>query len=555
MWMAQSFQDPYLAHESCAEGDIELDLNRHDLVALHVTRLQYFPAASATDSGFDAISPRDDPLHDRPQLISRTSVEAGHEGQYRTSRSCVVEHRAARKCSLEVQTEMTRLRRSWADMFFPEVAVSTRKTQDRVILGRAHVLRELHAGGPRSPVEIVASLGHADLSYSQGVVEARVHELREQGLVRLGSAESVGVRTTSPERVTGRPRQFATLTDAWGLGLGLEIGSSTMRAAVVTPGGEQIAGANRSRPSHRLEPTMVDASACVAEVLESLTTEQSEQLVGSVVAVPSPVNVHTHTGGSPAFPAFRRGSLDELFAHALPIGELPVTTVNDADARAIAEGRFGLARASHSAFVLKVSGGVGGALLRRGRIQGGFRGMAGEVGHLRVSLDSLSPPPREWKPRLPRLDPDARCPCGDVDGQHVEAYASTPAIVRRLEDCRKEQVVFEQIAASWRSEQDARRCVEDAAHVLGQVAAIVVTVCDPAKIVITGRFAACGADALEPIKQALTPVRPLEQDPPQVVVDGPREDPSHDDWEWVGVQGAGRLAIELNSSPEDPPEP
>jgi predicted NBD/HSP70 family sugar kinase len=115
-------------------------------------------------------------------------------------------------------------------------------------------------------------------------------------------------------------------------------------------------------------------------------------------------------------------------------------------------------------------------------------------------------------------------------------------------------VSFEDVVAQWRTRPDASRAVEDAARLLGQALANVVAISDPALIVLTGRLAACGDSVADPIRQTLKAGRPLQQDPPRVVVRGPETAAGQPrEFEWVGVRGAGRLAVELNTSAEDPP--
>jgi predicted NBD/HSP70 family sugar kinase len=294
--------------------------------------------------------------------------------------------------------------------------------------------------------------------------------------------------------------------------------------------------------------TLRDAEKVVGAALGPLSGDVLDRIIGVVVAVPAPVNRRANTANSRWFPAAGAGPLNDLFHDELSLDDYPIATVSDVVARAIGEGRFGLARASHSAFVMKVSGGIAGTPLRRGRVLSGFRGVAGEVGHVGISLNSVPA-----GSGLPPLDVNAECSCGDSEGQHLEAYASTPAIVQRLEASRGEQLDFEDVARNWQHQEDARRCVEDASRLLGEVAATVVSTYDPERIVITGRFAACGDDAVKPVRRALDAMQPSHGDSPVVEVDGPIHPGDSDDWEWVGVQGAGRLAIEIETSVENPP--
>jgi len=58
-----------------------------------------------------------------------------------------------------------------------------------------------------------------------------------------------------------------------------------------------------------------------------------------------------------------------------------VTLINDADAAALAEHRFGAARGTHTSLYVTVSTGIGAGLVYNDRLYQGFRGQAVELGH------------------------------------------------------------------------------------------------------------------------------------------------------------------------------
>lgn len=61
---------------------------------------------------------------------------------------------------------------------------------------------------------------------------------------------------------------------------------------------------------------------------------------------------------------------------------------NDADAAGLAEAVFGAGRGHRVVFYITVGSGIGGALVIDGRVYGGSRGIASEIGHLRPGLDA-----------------------------------------------------------------------------------------------------------------------------------------------------------------------
>ena len=67
---------------------------------------------------------------------------------------------------------------------------------------------------------------------------------------------------------------------------------------------------------------------------------------------------------------------------------LPTTLANDSDSAGLAEALFGAGHGSRVVFYNNVGSGIGGALIIDGRLYGGSRGVAAELGHLRPGPES-----------------------------------------------------------------------------------------------------------------------------------------------------------------------
>jgi glucokinase len=87
---------------------------------------------------------------------------------------------------------------------------------------------------------------------------------------------------------------------------------------------------------------------------------------------------------------------------------LPVISLNDANASAVGEQRFGAGRPYRSSLMLTIGTGVGAGLILDGRLWTGVDGVAGEFGHITV-------------------EPNGR-PCGCGNRGCLEQYASATAI-------------------------------------------------------------------------------------------------------------------------------
>ena len=98
---------------------------------------------------------------------------------------------------------------------------------------------------------------------------------------------------------------------------------------------------------------------------------------------------------------------------------VPVFALNDANAAALGECFAGRAKGVSNVLMVTLGTGVGGGIVLGGKIFGGTRGIAGELGHF--TLDRNGP----------------LCPCGKRGC--YESYAATTALVRRAKEATGEE--------------------------------------------------------------------------------------------------------------------
>lgn len=97
---------------------------------------------------------------------------------------------------------------------------------------------------------------------------------------------------------------------------------------------------------------------------------------------------------------------------------VPVFALNDANAAALGECFAGRARGVSNVLMITLGTGVGGGIVLGGKIFGGTRGIAGELGHFTLYQDGVP------------------CPCGKRGC--FESYAATTALVRRAKEATGE---------------------------------------------------------------------------------------------------------------------
>jgi predicted NBD/HSP70 family sugar kinase len=233
----------------------------------------------------------------------------------------------------------------------------------------ALVLRLLRDEGPMS---------RADLARRSGLVKATigtiVSRLQSAGAVDEGRSAQLG---------RGRPSVPLTLTGERYAGLGLEVNVDYLAATAVDLAGREL--------SFVEEP--VAATAPHLDALLRLATEQVARLAGDdirllglTVAVPGLIDRRRGAVVDAPNLGWREVALGDAVRAVLP-DSVPVAVDNDANCAARAEGARGVAMGVGDFVYLTGTVGLGGGIVSGGDVLRGARGLAGEVGHLRVGSD------------------------------------------------------------------------------------------------------------------------------------------------------------------------
>ena len=167
--------------------------------------------------------------------------------------------------------------------------------------------------------------------------------------------------------------------------IGIDLGGSKL-ALVLTDGqGRHLV--RRRRPTSPCGDAKADVERIVDDI-RALAREGDTPLsdVGCIgLSVPGPVDLERGAlVDPPNLPGWDDVPLRSWIEDALGIA---VRLDNDANAAALAEWRFGAGRGCENLVYLTMSTGVGGGLILGGRLQRGYRGNAGEFGHVPVEWD------------------------------------------------------------------------------------------------------------------------------------------------------------------------
>jgi glucokinase len=192
--------------------------------------------------------------------------------------------------------------------------------------------------------------------------------------------------------------------------IGIDLGGTTLKAALVGPTGEII-------HEKRIETELRNPDALFKQVIETALSLRDNKSAGGRAAgigigIPGLVNRKTsRIEIMPNLPAL--SEIDITSELSIQTG-LPVILDNDANSAAYGELQVGAARGQKEVFFITLGTGIGAGLIINGHIYRGAAGFAGEFGHMTIDPEGIE------------------CACGNIGC--LETIASGPNIVRRTRE-------------------------------------------------------------------------------------------------------------------------
>ncbi|HWS38962.1 MAG TPA: ROK family protein [Actinoplanes sp.] len=299
------------------------------------------------------------------------------------------------------------------------------------------------------------------------------------GLVRDGVAE----RCAPVEVRPGRPSPYFRLVTPSVLLVGIEIGAFGVRVAAADGAGQiRYSGFLPAELSSDSRPLLRSAAEFARDVLR----EHGDRIgpdTRFAASVPAPVH--------PVSGQFGERSVLTMFSGFSPGDDMaavlgrPVRVINNGQLAALAETRRGAAQGARDVLYLSADQYAGAGLVTGGRMYPGAIGYAGEVGHLTV---------REVGPF---------CACGR---RGCLTPFLSPAYFAALYDRgagdgppTEERLLT--LATS--GDRPVQRALLDAGRLIGRTVTPLVTVFNPAVVVVGGRFTEPGPFVVDGIREAL----------------------------------------------------
>ena len=277
--------------------------------------------------------------------------------------------------------------------------------------------------------------------------------------------------------------------------VGIDIGGQSVKLGVVDARGEVLA------QSVIKASASDDAKVVVKEIADAVLSlvaqaGKKDEIRGIGVGAP---NGNYYTGSiafAPNLPWAAHGSVDFAKMLSAECGGIPVTLTNDANAAAVGEMAYGVAKGMKHFIMITLGTGVGSGIVIDGQVLYGSDGFAGELGHTCAVRHNGRP-----------------CGCGKTGC--LEAYCSAigvartarewldmsdePSVLRELQEISSKDVY----QAAKEGDALAKRVFDFTGRILGEKLADFVEFSAPEAIVLFGGLARAREFIYEPTLKAL----------------------------------------------------
>lgn len=330
------------------------------------------------------------------------------------------------------------------------------------------LIRLLRDGRQWSVSELAATTGVARSTVSQ-----RLDMLSSLGLIgRAEPGSSTGGRP---------PKRVALLPDSR-LVLAFDIGASHAHVGVASITRDVLAHRRIAIDVAAGPEQVLSAVSDVAEGLLERLGRDSSALLAAGVGLPGPVHAAT---GRPVKPPIMPGWDDyDVPGWLRERSGVPAFVDNDVNLAALGEhDRFGVG--VDNFLYVKVATGIGAGIISGGMLLRGAQGIAGDIGHVRVSRGA-----------------GVFCSCGNEGC--LEALASGPAIARSLRESGIEAAAAKDVVALVNAgDVTAIQAVRQAGRDLGEVLSASISFLNPSVIVLGGRMAGAGEHLIAGVREVV----------------------------------------------------
>jgi glucokinase len=276
------------------------------------------------------------------------------------------------------------------------------------------------------------------------------------------------------------------------LTLGIDLGGTKILTSIVNPQGEMLSWVQTITPAAKEPEGVIEAMLASARRAFEEASIEMDMVTAVGVGAPGPVDLEVGILVTPPnLPGWKDVPLRDILQEKL---KKQVFLINDASAAALGEYYFGAAKGVNHFIYVTISTGIGGGIVIDGKILNGYKGMAGEIGHMTISDEG---PP---------------CHCGNQGCW--EALASGTALAKAAKkqielgadttilsfaDGKIENVTAQAVhSAAEKGDPIANQLILKTAYYFGVGLANLINIFNPEMIVIGGGLSNIGDRLLKP---------------------------------------------------------
>lgn len=335
------------------------------------------------------------------------------------------------------------------------------------------VLRYLHNQAPLSRAQLAQLIG-----LNKSTISSLVEELIDRELIHEIGLNSLGI---------GRPATMLELNPEAGYIVGVEFGVDFVTVGLTNFTGQITwRRMENADPAVAQETTIEQALRLSNEAIET-ACQQNMRLLGLGLAMPGMVDLKEGTLVLAPNLSWRDVPVQKIFSEHTG---LKVFVDNDANAAALGEHLFGVARQTTDFIFIFAGIGIGGGLFLNGELYRGKNGFAGEIGHSPIL--SVSPLSSLRYDKVSRWETYA----GQSSiFQRMKTHLETKrdGILVKLMDEQKSSLSLSVIAqAADAGDIEALEAFNETGIALGLEIASLVNIFNPEKVILGGPLSVAG---------------------------------------------------------------
>jgi len=328
-------------------------------------------------------------------------------------------------------------------------------------------LRLIHTQAPISRAQLAVLTG-----LNKSTISSLVDELLDRQLVHETGMNSIG---------TGRPATLLEVNPQAGSIIGVELGVDFVSVAVTDFLGNILWRRREDADPAEGQEKMI--SQTLGIVKEAITTckRKGSRFLGLGLSTPGTVDLNEGLLIFAPNLHWRNVPFRKIFSEQT---KLKIYVENDANAAAIAEHLFGMARHSKDFIFVFAGVGIGGGLFLNGQLYRGGNGYAGEIGHSPIMAEPAQ----------------TVCHCGNRGCW--ETYANQYSIIQRMQarlEVKRTSIIPRLMAeqnvtmsipllkqAADAGDIESIESFSEAGHAMGQGFAGLINIFNPEKIILGG---------------------------------------------------------------------